>query len=541
MKCSFKKRVAVLLVVLTGCIHLHAQKFADRKFYIIDSLDLSNVTAEQRKLIDSCLTVYHKTKNDSSALIALMHIVDQCWDDKVWPRYNEWVLEETKRRLALPGKTGKEYLFYYKKTYALALNNKGFFYNKHGDFASALGQWELSLQIQEAVGDKRGSANSLNNIASVYENLGNIPRAIEYYHKSLKIKEELKDKKGMGTTLNNMGNIYINQGEVEKATEYWQRSLVLRRECNDKVGEAISLSNLAGTFENKKNFRKALDYYFTALEIIHATGNKAIEATCLRNIARTYETLAIRTENKKSAAVFFDSALCFVKRSLSLREEVADKKGISASLSNMGFIYSDLKNYNEAERCGVKALEIARQIKTPGNIREAARLLYAVYKATNKNREALEMFELSVLMRDSVMNLENKKASIKNQLKYEYEKKSAADSVKNAEEQKVKDAQLTAQSAKLKQEKTQFWFLVGGLLFVVVGLSFVVHRFRITQKQKKIIEAQKIQVDTAFEKLHEKNKEVLDSIYYARRIQRALLTQEKYFSKSLKRLQNTLK
>ncbi|MBC7865773.1 MAG: hypothetical protein IAF38_22560, partial [Bacteroidia bacterium] len=65
-------------------------------------------------------------------------------------------------------------------------------------------------------------------------------------------------------------------------------------------------------------------------------------------------------------------------------------------------------------------------------------------------------------------------------------------------------------------------------------------RFRVTNKQKKIIEEQKIVVDDAFEKLHEKNKEVMDSIYYARRIQRALITNEKYIERALKILNGKL-
>ena len=40
-------------------------------------------------------------------------------------------------------------------------------------------------------------------------------------------------------------------------------------------------------------------------------------------------------------------------------------------------------------------------------------------------------------MKDSVSNAENKKLGIKQQLKYEYENKSAADSIQNAEKQKV--------------------------------------------------------------------------------------------------------
>ena len=89
------------------------------------------------------------------------------------------------------------------------------------------------------------------------------------------------------------------------------------------------------------------------------------------------------------------------------------------------------------------------------------------------------------------------------------------------------------ENAQIKNEKFQRYALIVGLLFVVCGLLFVVNRFRITQKQKKIIEEQKIKVDEAFEKLAEKNKEVLDSIRYAKRIQTALLTSEKYFTGKL--------
>ena len=78
--------------------------------------------------------------------------------------------------------------------------------------------------------------------------------------------------------------------------------------------------------------------------------------------------------------------------------------------------------------------------------------------------------------------------------------------------------------------------MYGGLLFVVGVLIFMIKRFRITQRQKLLIEKQKVMVDEAYEKLHEKNKEVLDSIYYAQRIQRALITSEKYIDKQLNRL-----
>ena len=64
----------------------------------------------------------------------------------------------------------------------------------------------------------------------------------------------------------------------------------------------------------------------------------------------------------------------------------------------------------------------------------------------------------------------------------------------------------------------------------------MINRFKITQRQKLLIQKQKIVVDDAYEKLHEKNKEVMDSIYYAQRIQKALITSEVYIERQLNKL-----
>ena len=74
------------------------------------------------------------------------------------------------------------------------------------------------------------------------------------------------------------------------------------------------------------------------------------------------------------------------------------------------------------------------------------------------------------------------------------------------------------------------------LLIVVIFSLFLFKRFKVTERQKTIIEKQKKLVDNAYNELHEKNKEVMDSIRYAKRIQTALITSEKYIANSLNRL-----
>ena len=66
---------------------------------------------------------------------------------------------------------------------------------------------------------------------------------------------------------------------------------------------------------------------------------------------------------------------------------------------------------------------------------------------------------------------------------------------------------------------------------VVFIFTNLIHGFNLPLyyqvKQKKVIEEQKVLVDEAYQHLHEKNKEVMDSINYAKRIHAALITGEK--------------
>ncbi|MBC7863251.1 MAG: hypothetical protein IAF38_09775, partial [Bacteroidia bacterium] len=65
------------------------------------------------------------------------------------------------------------------------------------------------------------------------------------------------------------------------------------------------------------------------------------------------------------------------------------------------------------------------------------------------------------------------------------------------------------------------------IMIIVAGISFIA--FRNKKKANVEIAKQKLLVET-------KQKEILDSIRYARRIQNALITQESSFERMLKKL-----
>jgi len=159
--------------------------------------------------------------------------------------------------------------------------------------------------------------------------------------------------------------------------------------------------------------------------------------------------------------------------------------------------------------------------------------LYNLYFKAKNFDKALEYYEISIRANDSVDKSTYSEALIEEELKYEYEKKAMADSIFNAEEQKVQLAIQSQKEAELKEGRNLFYGILV-ILFILVIFSVIIwFRFQKSQELKEYIHIQKDKMDNAYKELIEKNKEVekktleiLDSINYAKYIQRSLMPED---------------
>ena len=95
-------------------------------------------------------------------------------------------------------------------------------------------------------------------------------------------------------------------------------------------------------------------------------------------------------------------------------------------------------------------------------------------------------------------------------------------------------ARIKQQNSDLQQEKMQRYYLYGGLFFLLIFGGLMYNRFKVTQRQKHIIEDQKREVDKQKELIEETHKEITDSIAYAKRIQSAILPPTSLINENLK-------
>lgn len=436
-----------------------AQNYADKEYFLIDSLDISKVSNQDKFLMDSCLSLYHSSKDDTAKITAITTIVEESWDNNVWPKYNLWIYNHSLKKLnESPNTKTKRFLL---NSLSGAINNIGYNYKTQGDIKKALEYYHKSLRIKEAINDKKGIAVGLNNIGIIFDDQGDIDKAISYYEQCLEIQLKIKDKIGVARSYSNIGLAYYNQSNMLKAIEYCHKSIKIQEDIDDKKGLATSLNNLAAIYSKQGNITRSLEYH---------------------------------------------------KKSLAIEKEIGNKPGIAWALINLGRSYARLKNYPLAIDNLNKSIAIGTERGIPIVVQNSALTLSQIYEEQNKGMDAYKMHKLYINMRDSINNEKNLKASAEQEARYEYEKQKTID---DAEHKK-----LIAIKNKEKEKQTIISIATAfGLILVIVFLIFVFSRLKITRKQKQVIEHQ--------------NSEIVDSITYAKRIQKAILPTDDYINKYL--------
>ena len=553
----------LILFLAISSISANAQNYADKKNYLVDSLDLSIISNSDLVLVDSCLKIYHTANHDTTKINAINTIVENSWDINLWPKYNNWVYHFIEKKLSAYPISPDESIerldsvkFTLHKYLAHALYNFGYFYDTQGDALLSLEYYHKSLKAYEEIDNKNGMANSYMNIGYIHEKQGDIPLAIKYYHENLKLREEIGDKQGMANAYHIIGYIHENQGDIPLALEYYHKSLQLREKIGDKQGMAQSYNNVGMIHKIQGDSTLALEYYLKSLKIAEEIGEKQGIAASYNNIGMIYKDqgdipLALEyyhkslkayeeIDHKKGMAnsyhniglIYHDQediphALKYYHKSLKIKEEIEDKQGVANTLANLGTVYLDQGKLVDAKKMGLYGFQLAQELGFPDQIGRNARLLTKVYIKEGNYKLAFDMRNLEFQMRDSLRSEENIKATIQQQAKFEYEKQQA---IKDAEHEK----QIVIEQEEKEKQQIITYATAGGLVLVILFSVFVFNRLQVTKKQKLIIEEQKYEVEAqkavvekAHTELEEKNKEITDSITYAKRIQNAILPSDK--------------
>jgi serine phosphatase RsbU (regulator of sigma subunit) len=474
----------------------------------------STSLAQQAK-VDSLQNVLKTAKEDTSKVNTLNVLA---WELKNNNPDTSIILSTQALLLAQKNK--------YPKGIVQCYHNLGVFNYFKGNYALSLDYDFKALKIRESFNDKKGIFRTLGNIGIIYYEQGDYPKALDFYFKALKMAEELGNKNGVATALLNIGLVYFHQNDYPKALNYYFKTLKMAEVLGDKNKIAIDYGNIGHIYMNQRDYPQASDYFFKALKIDEELGDKNGIADALGGIGLVYNEQGEAHHDPFKKEELFNKAFGYYFKALKINEELGDKNGISRHLANIGSLFTTTKRYKEAEKYLQKALMLSTEINALNIVKDIQQDLSELYTQTHQPAKAFEHYKKYIASKDSLFNEENTKKTVRSEMNFEFDKK-------QTEEKAEQDKKDVIAAQELKQQRLQRNYFIIGFALVLLLALFIFRSYRQKQKANEIITLQKAEVEEQKKVVEEKNKDILDSIHYAKRIQDALLKKEEHISKHL--------
>ena len=383
------------------------------------------------------------------------------------------------------------------------------------DSARLLSEEHLRFTKQSKVGKSILNSYLLN--AMVSSRIGDYKSAIDYSYKALNDSECESKWRCQATFHNTLGNIFTFMGEDKKALKQYNVAINLQISNNGDSSTIGFLYSNIGNIYQSIDKDSALYFFNKSLDIQTSLNDKFRIAQVNWNIGNAF------SDNPRKQIPYYKESFEFFKR-------LNYKTYLSSLANNIAIAYNKLDDIKNAEKYAKICYKNAQESKSSLELMKAYKINYSIEEKQGNFSKALSFYESATLINDSLNRASNRKAMHEAEIKYEYQKKIKGDSIFYAEEKRINEAELLLQDAKISSRRslTKLFIIV---LFVIVILSVVIwFRFQKSQDQKNIIQSQKNDVDQALadlkikkEEIEHKNQEIINSINYAKYIQKSML------------------
>lgn len=371
-------------------------------------------------------------------------------------------------------------------------------YRSEGNIHLSEKNIQQAINLSKKINYKKGLGSAYFVMGWVKQYLGDYDVAQNYYVQAMEIQESIGDDKNLAFTLTTMGIISIRYGNTDKSIEYYERALAIKKSLKDSVGIGALLNNIAVVYYQLKDFDKAVEYMEEAKEIYKAIGDNQSLGAILSNLGSFYYEIG---NKQKGIKYMYDGHEATLKTN--------DPLSIAMSFNTLSSISLDQKDYKKALNFNDQAMYYATKKGRIKDMLMDAYDMYAnIYSEMGNYKKAYEYQVQYILIKDSIFDAEKSQQITELAEKYESEKKEKEIELLNKEKEK----QAALSLAENKRKNTIIFSIIGGLALVIIFSIFLFKRFRVTNQQKIVIE--------------EKQKEITDSITYAKRIQEAILPPE---------------
>lgn len=345
----------------------------------------------------------------------------------------------------------------------------------------ALGYYFKAVKIYEIIKDENGLAQCYMGIGNVFISKNNSKRALHFYNQSIDSYKKTKSKK-IAAPMANAAIIYNQLGEIKKSKEMFLQALTISMNNKDFYYGAYIKDEIGDIFFKERKYQKALNYFLESLNIKRDKKfSKEMFANSYNHIANVY--LAIN--NNKKALMYIDSLepIVYKLNSNNLKIYFLDSKiRYYKNIDDYKNAYKYLSYYNQLQD-SLSTDEMHKQMAEAD----------AKHSAEKKEKE------IDLLNKDNLIQ-----------------------KIKLAENLKQRNAFIIG-----------IIFLTILIIIIYIGYSQKQKANKLITQQKKELESQKQKVVMQKSIIEQQQKDTIDSINYAKRIQYTLLANNSFFQNKL--------
>ncbi|MCE3280993.1 MAG: protein serine/threonine phosphatase [Bacteroidetes bacterium] len=391
------------------------------------------------------------------------------------------------------------------------------YYGK-GDYQKVLEYVDLGQKLSESIDYKRGIMKAIFQRVKVLISKGESDAAMKLCLQGLAIAEKAKNVRMQTIYYFQIGQIFEHQRNYKNALNYYEKAFQLAKKNNyEEMIDAV-VSNMGNIFSEQGDHSKAINYYYQSLAVAMRKKDSVSMADSYVNIGNEY----FFQDNKKEAMNWYSKAAAIYERN-----EI--KSQLVVCDLNIASILMEEKQYEKSLNLSEKAIRISKELKQRSYVAEGYLNLANTYSRIGNYKQAYVSLQQSKNYYDSVYNEDMIAQTTELQTKYETDKKE--------KENQILKQQNELQDLNITRQKIISYSVSFGLMLMLI-LAFLIFRgYKQKQKANELlglqnweIRAQKSIIEEKSRIVEEKNKDITDSIRYAKRLQSAILKPEENLS-----------
>lgn len=393
------------------------------------------------------------------------------------------------------------------------------------EYCANSGKFELAVSYSQKGVEAAGWSGNDSLIAKNYVRMSyyrfcfaDNEAAVDNCLKGISYAEKIKHERILASAYNMLGLILVdkNPPDFKRGLDYYLISEEMLRKQNNARSLGLALLRIGDVYMRMGELSRSEKYLNEALQVGEENKIEVVIKWTLEMFGSFYK----KTGNHLRALETFN-------RSLEFSKKADDFIGTAGSFMSISETYLKLKEYDKTILYADSSIKVSLANELKNQLNRAYKVKAQAYEGKDDSKNALLFYKMHMSINDTILKLQN--LSNINELEKKF------NSEKQEKELAEQEKELLLQQSSIDRQQSQRKFFLAGILGLLVFVFFILRGYRNKQKANALIENQKAEVEKQKALLEIKQKEIIDSIRYAKRIQSAQMPSDSLVEKYLSR------